>query len=856
MPASMRARGADYCKNANAMLMTMTFRRLALLLGGLAAICLMPCVAQGQVRLPNLEAILAATPESSWVKVNLNAWSDTWVSPDLQVEPYVGASKPGSILAAWSSFAWDLNRGDLILWGGGHANYAGNEVYRWHGTTQLWERASVPSQVQPLGGVRYEAIDGAMNAPVAAHTYDNNLFLPKLDRFLTFGGAAFDTGSGQLMLLDDGTIRATGPFLWDPSRGDPNKVGGTTGSHVQRVAPHPEIVGGNMWQDLDIYDGRFAPLGMPSTFVMGVTDVTNEQGFDTVYVAGRMGGGTSQNLFRLQIRDLADRSQDTLGQVGIWWSGTSSQGGGALDPVRRIFLRTGSSNAIYFSYWNLNTAGPNNRDVPITSVVDASGVFSMNANFGMDFDPRRAQFVLWNGGGTVWTAVPPNPVGPVGWVVTRQPPASGAIPPTDTGTGVLGKFKYVPNLDAFMVLDVHGDVWLYKPVGWTDPDTNAPPSVSVTAPVNGAQIAGPAIVEVDAAASDSDGSVVRVDFYVGSTLIGSDSTPPYSVMWNASPGSYNLTAKAIDNGGAVTASLPVGVTVTPPVNVPPQVTIDAPLDGTHVAAGATVQVTASASDSDGTIASVMMYADGTVFATLTGLTSPYAAPLAGLAAGAHVLTVKVTDNAGASTTSAPVTVTVDAAAGSGTVSLQDAAGGYGGTRDTYLDSYNKGTAWGHATQMLEYGGSYTDLVRFAVFASEGGPVPDGSTIVSATLSLYKQSSYDQKYQLRQVLKDWVEGEATWNQARAGVAWATAGAKGVGSDISTAVSATGSVGWNPGWVTFDVTADVAGMSAGAANNGWKLEAVSGTQGLKSFTSREGTATGNRPALVVVYTSGQP
>jgi hypothetical protein len=47
-----------------------------------------------------------------------------------------------------------------------------------------------------------------------------------------------------------------------------------------------------------------------------------------------------------------------------------------------------------------------------------------------------------------------------------------------------------------------------------------------------------------------------------------------------------------------------------------------------------------------------------------------------------------------------------------------------------------------------------------------------------------------------------------------------------------------------------------MSAGAANYGWKLEAVSGAQGLKSFTTREGSATGNRPKLVVVYTTAPP
>ena len=114
-----------------------------------------PLTASAQAQLSNLTSILASTPESSWVKVNLNPYSAVWVSEDLQVLPYVGASKPGSIIAAWSSFAWDSNRGDLILFGGGHANYGGNEVYRWHGTSQLWERASVPSEVQLLTGITY-----------------------------------------------------------------------------------------------------------------------------------------------------------------------------------------------------------------------------------------------------------------------------------------------------------------------------------------------------------------------------------------------------------------------------------------------------------------------------------------------------------------------------------------------------------------------------------------------------------------------------------------------------------------------------------------------------------------------------
>ena len=538
-----------------------------------AAVWAFSAVAGAQPQLGNLTSLLAATPESSWVKVNLSPYSSAWVPEDLQVLPYVGASKPGSIIAAWSSFAWDSNRGDLILFGGGHANYGGNEVYRWHGTSQLWERASVPSEVQLLTGITYEAIDGALNAPVSAHTYDNQVFVKRLDRFLTFGGASFNDGGPQRILLSNGTIRSTGPFLWDPSRGDPNKVGGTTGSHVQRVAPHPEIVGGHMWQNLDIYNGRFPASVLPSSFIMGVSDATIADGVDTVYVTGRIGGGTEQDLFRLQIPDVANRSQDKWERVGIWWNGSSSQGAGALDPTRNIFVRTGGGG-MYFSYWNLETAGPVNRDVAVTSIDDASGQFVMDDDYGMDFDSRRSSFVLWHGGGTVWRVTPPSPPGPTGWVVTREPPSVGAVPPSSVGTGVLGKFKYIQSLDAFMALDVHGDVWLYKPVGWLNSGTSTPPTV--------------------------------------------------------------------------------------PANQAPSITITAPFSGVHVVTGTSVMVTATAGDSDGTVASVTLYSDGAAFATFAGTSPPYAARLAGLARGTHVLTAKATDDGGKSTVSAAVSIAVDA----------------------------------------------------------------------------------------------------------------------------------------------------------------------------------------------------
>jgi hypothetical protein len=61
-------------------------------------------------------------------------------------------------------------------------------------------------------------------------------------------------------------------------------------------------------------------------------------------------------------------------------------------------------------------------------------------------------------------------------------------------------------------------------------------------------------VSIIASASDSDGSVSKVEFYSGTEKIGEDLTSPYSLTWdNVSAGSYAVSAKAIDNSGASNA---------------------------------------------------------------------------------------------------------------------------------------------------------------------------------------------------------------------------------------------------------------------------------------------------------------
>ena len=92
---------------------------------------------------------------------------------------------------------------------------------------------------------------------------------------------------------------------------------------------------------------------------------------------------------------------------------------------------------------------------------------------------------------------------------------------------------------------------------------NAPPTVSITSPTNGATATAPANITLTATASDPDGSIQKVEFFYGGTnLIATLTAPPYSVVWTGVPqGAYVLTAVATDNQNLPTTSAPVNITV-------------------------------------------------------------------------------------------------------------------------------------------------------------------------------------------------------------------------------------------------------------------------------------------------------
>jgi Big-like domain-containing protein len=191
----------------------------------------------------------------------------------------------------------------------------------------------------------------------------------------------------------------------------------------------------------------------------------------------------------------------------------------------------------------------------------------------------------------------------------------------------------------------------------TAPPANQAPSVSLTAPANGATYTAPASVPLSATASDADGTIARVEFYAGATLLATDATAPYSYTWSSvAAGTYTLKAVAYDTSGKAATSATRSITVTAGTNKPPTVALTAPANGTKYTAPASVSLTATAADSDGSVAKVQFYSGSTLLGTDT--TAPYAFTWGSVPAGTYSLTAVAYDNAGAKVSSAAASITV------------------------------------------------------------------------------------------------------------------------------------------------------------------------------------------------------
>ncbi len=186
-------------------------------------------------------------------------------------------------------------------------------------------------------------------------------------------------------------------------------------------------------------------------------------------------------------------------------------------------------------------------------------------------------------------------------------------------------------------------------------DNTAPTGVAIISPAQNSYVGGTPVTVTGTA---SDINMDSVQFKLDGGNLGSpDTTAPYSVVWDPaaqSQGVHTLTAVAKDKAGNTTTSPNRTVTVD---HTAPTVTITSPLNGATVAG--TITVTATASDNYAVLG-VQFTLDGNNLGSLDR-SVPYSVSWNTLSypSGLHTLRAVVTDYALNSTTSAPVTVTVN-----------------------------------------------------------------------------------------------------------------------------------------------------------------------------------------------------
>ena len=191
-------------------------------------------------------------------------------------------------------------------------------------------------------------------------------------------------------------------------------------------------------------------------------------------------------------------------------------------------------------------------------------------------------------------------------------------------------------------------------------DNQAPLVTSLT-PADGSLFNSGDSVVIDAQASDVDGSVASVEFFVDNVSVAVVSAPPYSTNWQAVAGSHVISAVATDDLGLASTAVANTVSVSgvvDPTNQAPTASIEFSAVPNEITVGSELVFALSGSDSDGQVTGLSLSENGTAVHQANTASSSYTWQATALGQVTFMLTV--TDNEGATGTATKVVNVVEA----------------------------------------------------------------------------------------------------------------------------------------------------------------------------------------------------
>lgn len=184
---------------------------------------------------------------------------------------------------------------------------------------------------------------------------------------------------------------------------------------------------------------------------------------------------------------------------------------------------------------------------------------------------------------------------------------------------------------------------------------NAVPVVQIGGARNGNIYLQFSTMNFEVNATDPDGTVKKVEFYLNNAKVAEDSIAPYEYEYSANTyGNFSFFARATDNLGGIAASSTLNFII----NAPPIVSIASPVTGAKYTPGSVLTLQANTSDVDGVVSKVEFWQNGEKLGE--DLDSPFTFIVNNLSSGPYFYAAKAFDNFGASSTSSPVAVIVNA----------------------------------------------------------------------------------------------------------------------------------------------------------------------------------------------------
>jgi hypothetical protein len=350
--------------------------------------------------LTDSERLLVLMPADSWLEVPGSVFAD-FCRPVGYQEPPDDAYRCGNVIEAWGGGVFDHAAHKMIVWGGGHNDYFGNEVYAFNPATFLWELLTEPTLV----GLDQLSVDPYFDGrPASRHTYDGFAFIDDLGVWFQFGGARAQDGSTALTTW---TFNSTST-VWT-RRADPLPTGaglyfmGTAYDTItQRVIMRNEggiytySFGDDTWSH--VVDFGYPPYYPNFSTGRGRRGIVLPD--ERVFIA--LGGLTNDGAFA----DIVAFEIDGFADVTSTWQTTGD-----------------------------------------LSVVSADGV-------GADYDNRDHSIVAWAGGAPARLDLTTK--------VWTRGTALGA-PGAPVPNGTFGRFRYIRDLNVFVLVNrANENVFFYK----------------------------------------------------------------------------------------------------------------------------------------------------------------------------------------------------------------------------------------------------------------------------------------------------------------------------------------------------------------------------------------------------------